>query len=144
MPRRPPAPTSRAAAAPTSATTPLTPREAITLPAPPPPPRRPSPPGMALAAPTPRAAVADLEDRGAASLWVGGHVASRNPSPEPMVWLARLFEQTSRTIVGTATLLLPLYPPGIVAKQLADLDRASNGRLAIGVGVGGEYTSDFD
>ncbi|TML10813.1 MAG: LLM class flavin-dependent oxidoreductase [Actinobacteria bacterium] len=106
--------------------------------------QRPSTTAMGFVAPTTRAAVADLEDRGAASLWVGGHVASRNPSPEPMVWLARLVEQTSRTIIGTATLLLPLYPPGIVAKQLADLDRASNGRLAIGVGVGGEYTADFD
>lgn len=75
---------------------------------------------------------------------MGGHVASRNPSPEALVWLARLVEQSERARLGTATLLLPLYPPGIVAKQLADLDRVSNGRLAIGVGVGGEYPSDFD
>jgi probable F420-dependent oxidoreductase len=99
---------------------------------------------MGFVAPGDRADVAELEDLGAASLWVGGHIASRNPSPEVMVWLARLVEQTQRATVGTATLLLPLYPPGIVAKQLADLDRAANGRLSIGVGVGGEYRSDFD
>jgi alkanesulfonate monooxygenase SsuD/methylene tetrahydromethanopterin reductase-like flavin-dependent oxidoreductase (luciferase family) len=101
-------------------------------------------PAFGFVAPTDRQHVAELEALGAASLWVGGHIASPNPSPEVMVWLARLVEQTSRVTVGTATLLLPLYPPAIVAKQLADLDHAAGGRLAIGVGVGGEYQSDFD
>ena len=87
-------------------------------------------------------AVRRLEAAGAASLWVGGHVASRNPSPEPVVWLARLIEQTTLP-VGTAVLVLPLYQPAVVAKQLADLDRASRGRLIVGIGVGGEYDSDF-
>jgi alkanesulfonate monooxygenase SsuD/methylene tetrahydromethanopterin reductase-like flavin-dependent oxidoreductase (luciferase family) len=87
--------------------------------------------------------VQDLERAGVASLWVGGHVASINPSPEPMVWLARVIEQTSRATVGTATLLLPLYPPALIAKQVADLDRASGGRVALGIGIGGEYPSDF-
>jgi probable F420-dependent oxidoreductase len=94
-------------------------------------------------APADAGRVQDLERAGAASLWVGGHVASSNPTPEPMVWLARLVEQTSSVTVGTATLLLPLYPPALVAKQVADLDRASNGRVALGIGVGGEYKSDF-
>ncbi len=84
-----------------------------------------------------------LEDAGASSFWVGGHIASVNPSPEPVVWLARLVEQTRHATVGTATLLLPLYPPAMLAKQIADLDNASGGRLVLGVGVGGEYESDF-
>jgi probable F420-dependent oxidoreductase len=46
--------------------------------------------------------------------------------------------------VGTAILLLPLYPPAVVAKQIADLDRASGGRVTLGVGVGGEYPSEFE
>ena len=45
--------------------------------------------------------------------------------------------------VGTAILLLPLYPPAIVAKQIADLDRATGGRVTLGVGVGGEYPAEF-
>ena len=101
-------------------------------------------PAFGFSAPTTRAEVHELELLGAASLWVGGHIASRNPSPEAIVWLARLVEQSERAMLGTATLLLPLYPPGIVAKQLADLDRAAHGRLTIGIGVGGEYQSDFD
>ena len=32
------------------------------------------------------------------SLWVGGHVASRNPSPEAMMGLARLGRRTRRLV----------------------------------------------
>lgn len=98
---------------------------------------------VGFVAPGDAAAVRGLEDAGAASLWVGGHLASLNPSPEPLVWLARLIGQTRTATVGTATLVLPLYPPAIVAKQVADLDRAAAGRIVLGVGVGGEYESDF-
>ena len=98
---------------------------------------------VGLVAPDDPAEVRRLEELGATSLWVGGHLASVNPSPEAMVWLARLVEQSSTATVGTAALLLPLYPPAMAAKQLADLDRASGGRLVVGVGVGGEYESDF-
>lgn len=77
------------------------------------------------------------------SLWVGGHVSSPNPTPEAMVGLARIAALTERVTVGTAVLLLPLYPPALVAKQVADLDRATGGRIALGVGVGGEYPQEF-
>lgn len=98
---------------------------------------------IGFTAPQDRRLVAELEALGANSLWVGGHIASPNPTPEALMWLARLVEQTERIPIGTATLLLPLYPPGIVAKQIAELDRAAAGRLRLGVGVGGEYLSDF-
>jgi probable F420-dependent oxidoreductase len=88
--------------------------------------------------------VEHLESLPIASLWVGGHVASRNPSPEAMVALTWLAARTERVRVGTAILLLPLYPPAIVAKQIADLDRATNGRIVLGVGVGGEYPAEFE
>ncbi len=87
--------------------------------------------------------VAELEALPIDSLWVGGHVASRNPSPEAMVGLARLAALTERVRIGTSILLLPLYPPAIVAKQTADLDRATGGRLILGIGVGGEYPQEF-
>jgi len=101
------------------------------------------PPVLGFVAPTSGTMVRRLEDAGVRSFWVGGHIASVNPSPEPMVWLARLIEQTCSATVGTATLLLPLYPPALLAKQVADLDNASGGRVVLGVGVGGEYESDF-
>jgi probable F420-dependent oxidoreductase len=77
------------------------------------------------------------------SLWVGGHVASRNPSPEAMMGLARVAALTERVQIGTSILLLPLYPPALVAKQIADLDRATNGRVILGIGIGGEYPQEF-
>jgi alkanesulfonate monooxygenase SsuD/methylene tetrahydromethanopterin reductase-like flavin-dependent oxidoreductase (luciferase family) len=98
---------------------------------------------VGLVAPPTADAVERLEDLGVDSLWVGGHLATPNPSPEPMTWLARLVEQTRRAAVGTATLVLPWYMPSVAAKQLADIDRASGGRLIVGVGAGGEYADDF-
>jgi probable F420-dependent oxidoreductase len=87
--------------------------------------------------------IAALEQRPIDSLWVGGHVASPNPTPEALVALARLSAVTERVTIGTSILLLPLYQPAIVAKQIADLDRATGGRLVLGVGVGGEYAQEF-
>jgi alkanesulfonate monooxygenase SsuD/methylene tetrahydromethanopterin reductase-like flavin-dependent oxidoreductase (luciferase family) len=59
------------------------------------------------------------------------------------VWLARLAEQSESATIGTATLVLPWYPPPVAAKQLADIDRVTGGRLVVGVGAGGEYPDDF-
>jgi alkanesulfonate monooxygenase SsuD/methylene tetrahydromethanopterin reductase-like flavin-dependent oxidoreductase (luciferase family) len=98
---------------------------------------------IGIVAPPTAEAVQDVEALGVDSFWVGGHLASPHPSPEPTVWLARLVEQARRAAVGTATLVLPWYAPAIVAKQLADVDRASGGRLVVGVGAGGEYPDDF-
>jgi alkanesulfonate monooxygenase SsuD/methylene tetrahydromethanopterin reductase-like flavin-dependent oxidoreductase (luciferase family) len=98
---------------------------------------------IGVVAPPTTEAVREVEDLGVDALWVGGHLASPNRAPEPMVWLARLVEQTRRAVVGTATLVLPWYSPAVAAKQLADLDRASGGRLIVGVGAGGEYADDF-
>ncbi len=77
------------------------------------------------------------------SLWTGGHIASPNPSPEALISLARISTVTERVKVGTSILLLPLYEPAIVAKQVADLDRATGGRVILGVGIGGEYPAEF-
>jgi probable F420-dependent oxidoreductase len=78
------------------------------------------------------------------TLWVGGHIAARTESPEVMVQLARLSALTSRVRIGTSALLLPLYPPAIAAKQVADVDRGSDGRVILGIGVGGEHAQEFE
>jgi probable F420-dependent oxidoreductase len=84
-----------------------------------------------------------MEERPIDSLWTGGHIASRNPSTEALMSLARLSAVTDRVRLGTSALLLPLYQPAVVAKQIADLDRATGGRIVLGVGVGGEYPQEF-
>lgn len=89
------------------------------------------------------AEVAALEALPIDSLWVGGHVASTNPTLEAMMQLGRLAGVSQRVRIGTSILLLPLYPPGLVAKQIADLDNATGGRVILGVGVGGEQPGDF-
>jgi probable F420-dependent oxidoreductase len=96
-----------------------------------------------LVAPAQLARASALEELPIDSLWAGGHVASPNPSPEAMMALARLSAATERVKIGTSILLLPLYSPAIVAKQIADLDRATGGRVILGVGVGGEYPQEF-
>src|SRR5580692_9615872 len=98
---------------------------------------------IGLVAPADPARASALEQWPIDSLWVGGHVASPNPSPEALMGLARLSATTERVKIGTSILLLPLYSPAIVAKQVADLDRATGGRVILGVGVGGEYPQEF-
>ncbi len=85
-----------------------------------------------------------LDRLGADSLWTSGHVAAPLPTPEALVNLGLLAALTERPRIGTAVLLLPLYPPAIVAKQVASIDRVSGGRVTLGVGVGGEYPQEFD
>lgn len=87
--------------------------------------------------------VAAMEDLPIDSLWTGGHIASPNPSPEVMMSLARLSALTGRVKIGSSILLLPLYEPAIIAKQIADLDRAAAGRIILGIGIGGEYPAEF-
>jgi alkanesulfonate monooxygenase SsuD/methylene tetrahydromethanopterin reductase-like flavin-dependent oxidoreductase (luciferase family) len=99
--------------------------------------------GFGFTAPTTTDEVRALEDLGVQSLWVGGHVASPNPTPEVVVALARLSAQSTTAVIGSSILLLPLYPAAIVGKQLADIDRACGGRAVLGVGIGGEYEAEF-
>jgi probable F420-dependent oxidoreductase len=78
-----------------------------------------------------------------ASVWQGGHLLPPSPTGEAITRLALLAAWTERVRIGTAVLLLPLYHPVIVAKQLADLDARSGGRVSAGIGVGGEFPAEF-
>ena len=53
------------------------------------------------------------------------------------------FTAPTTAVIGSSILLLPLYPAAIVAKQVADIDRACDGRVVLGVGIGGEYEAEF-
>lgn len=98
----------------------------------------------AAALPEPdRAWLAALEQLPVASVWQGGHVLPPTHTGEAITRLALLTAWTERVRVGSAVLALPLYPPVVVAKQLADLDSRSGGRLTVGVGVGGEFPDEF-
>lgn len=99
----------------------------------------------AAALPEPeRAWLAAAEQLPIASVWQGGHVLPPTATGEPITRLALMTAWTERVRVGTAVLVLPLYHPVIVAKQVADLDSRSGGRLSLGVGVGGEFADEFN
>jgi probable F420-dependent oxidoreductase len=55
---------------------------------------------------------------------------------EPFVTLGYLSAVTTRIQFATAILILPQRPTVLVAKQAAELDVLSNGRLRLGVGIG--------
>jgi alkanesulfonate monooxygenase SsuD/methylene tetrahydromethanopterin reductase-like flavin-dependent oxidoreductase (luciferase family) len=83
-----------------------------------------------------RSAVQVLESLGVDSLWAPGHIATGREVPETMTGLATLAAVSERATIGTSILLAPLYHPVIVAKQAAELDRLTGGRVALGLGVG--------
>lgn len=56
--------------------------------------------------------------------------------PDPLIMLAFLAAATERIRLGTAMLILPQRHPLILAKEVASLDRYSQGRVTLGVGVG--------
>jgi len=55
---------------------------------------------------------------------------------EPLIVLAYLAAVTRRVLLGTSVYLLPLRNPLLAARQAVAVDRLSEGRLVLGVGVG--------
>ncbi len=76
-----------------------------------------------------------IEAGGFAGVWSLDRLVYENP--DPVTALAACAAVTSRVRLGTSVLLLPLHPPVVLAKQLATIDILSNGRLILGVGIGG-------
>jgi probable F420-dependent oxidoreductase len=100
------------------------------------------------------AAAQTAEALGFESIWVGEHPVlidpHEPPSPlpphaelmDPVPVLAYAAAATSRILLGTGIVILPLRNPVILAKELATVDVLSRGRLVVGIGVGyvpGEY-----
>ncbi|HEY5156034.1 MAG TPA: LLM class F420-dependent oxidoreductase [Acidimicrobiales bacterium] len=56
--------------------------------------------------------------------------------PDPLIWLAFLAGQTTTIKLGTGILILPQRNPVVLAKECASLDKLSDGRLLLGIGVG--------
>lgn len=96
------------------------------------------------------------EAAGFESLWGGEHVilpstiesrypytadgripaTPETPIPDPLIWLAFAAAAAPTLRLGTCILIVPQRNPLVLAKELATLDRLSNGRLELGLGVG--------
>jgi probable F420-dependent oxidoreductase len=70
-------------------------------------------------------------------LW--GPYDETHPFHDPFVMFAYLAAITERIELATGVLILPQRQTVLVAKQAADLDLLSGGRLRLGVGVGWNY-----
>jgi len=70
------------------------------------------------------------------SVCVGDSVLAR-PRFEALTTLAAVAARTQRVRLGTAVLLPMLRHPVLLANEVASLDHVANGRLILGVGIGG-------
>jgi probable F420-dependent oxidoreductase len=71
------------------------------------------------------------------SLWVQEQIIGDYPILEPVSLLTYAAALTSRLRLGTSVLLTVLRNPLQLAKSLSSLDQLSQGRLTVGVGIGG-------
>lgn len=71
------------------------------------------------------------------SVWVQEQILGRAYSLEPVAVLTYAAAVTRTLRLGAAVLLTPLRNPVQLAKSLSTLDHLSEGRLIVGVGIGG-------
>lgn len=76
------------------------------------------------------------EESGFSSLWVGDSILRARI--DALLTLAAVASRTEKVMLGTATLLLPIRSPVLVAQMIATLDHISGGRVILGVSPGGE------
>ena len=68
------------------------------------------------------------------SLWLSERIGG--DAPDPLVAMAMAAARTTRLKVGMSVMVLPGRNPIVLAKELATLDRMSNGRLLPAFGLG--------
>jgi probable F420-dependent oxidoreductase len=81
-------------------------------------------------------AVVAMEELGFDSLWLAERISTT--TPDPVAGIAFAAARTRKLKLGTGVIILPGRNPAVVAKQLATLDRLSEGRLLVTFGLGGE------
>ncbi len=71
------------------------------------------------------------------------HADGHEPATDTFVGLAAIASRTSRIRIGSAIAVLPRRLPWQVAREAAAIDQLSNGRLILGVGIGGETEVEY-
>lgn len=85
-----------------------------------------------------------VERWGADLLFATDHLYVHNQIPDALCLLSAYAAATERLLIGTSVLLPALREPAWTAKQLATVDYLSGGRLVVGVGVGGEFSAEWE
>jgi probable F420-dependent oxidoreductase len=81
--------------------------------------------------------VQKAETLGYESLWVQESIVGHAPVLEPLSLLTYAAALTSRLRLGTSVMLTVLRNPVQLAKLVSSMDQLSQGRLTIGIGIGG-------
>jgi probable F420-dependent oxidoreductase len=82
------------------------------------------------------------EALGYEGLWVQEQIVGDAPILEPVTLLTYAAALTTKPHLGTSVLITVIRNPVQLAKSLASLDQLSNGRLIVGVGVGGPHVPE--
>lgn len=83
------------------------------------------------------------EGEGFDHLWAGDHYLWNVGILSPMTTLAAVAAVTDRIRLGTGVYLLNLRHPSITAKDVASVDVLSQGRLILGIGIGGDNPDEY-
>lgn len=83
------------------------------------------------------------EQRGYSHLWAGDHYLWNVGILSPMTTLAAVAAVTNDIRLGTGVYLLNLRHPSVTAKDIASVDVISDGRLILGIGIGGDNPEEY-
>jgi alkanesulfonate monooxygenase SsuD/methylene tetrahydromethanopterin reductase-like flavin-dependent oxidoreductase (luciferase family) len=85
------------------------------------------------------------EDAGWHGVFVWDHLWNRTLAPfaDPFVTLAAIAVATERVLIGTMVAALPRRRPQLVAQASTSLDRLSDGRMVLGLGLGVESYEEY-
>jgi alkanesulfonate monooxygenase SsuD/methylene tetrahydromethanopterin reductase-like flavin-dependent oxidoreductase (luciferase family) len=84
------------------------------------------------------------EQLGFDGIWVGDHIHHPRPMMESLVALCFAAAHTQRIAVEWSVLQIAMRRLPVIAKQIATLACFAPGRVAVGIGVGGEYAQEWD
>lgn len=89
----------------------------------------------------------DAEKSGWDGFFLWDHIVERDrrvPIIDSFTALAAIAMKTKRIRIGTTVTPLPRLRPWVVARQTSSLDHLSEGRLILGVGLGGEGSAGYE
>lgn len=87
----------------------------------------------------------EAEDAGWDGFFLWDHMLTDPgvPVADPWIALTAIAMKTERIRLGALVTPLPRRRPWKFARETATLDRLSNGRLIVGVGIGGDFWSEY-